>query len=121
VDLTLGHLSYPLFLVHVPVMWIGKHFAGVIGPHIMYRAIWAGSLALSAAIYFGFDRAVNALRKSRRQIDTDRRIIIGASKVAREREVVASMTRTLPAAPAPPVNSPVPAVPAAPPVPTVRT
>jgi peptidoglycan/LPS O-acetylase OafA/YrhL len=60
-DLLLGHFSYPLFLIHVPVMWAVK--AMDIGAGLSrFLTVWAASLAASGAIYFLFDRAVNRVR-----------------------------------------------------------
>jgi len=63
-DLNLGHLSYPLFLAHVPMMWVVKAKAS--GPtELRFTPVWIGSLLASAAIYFLFDLRVNRFRVGR--------------------------------------------------------
>jgi peptidoglycan/LPS O-acetylase OafA/YrhL len=65
-DLLLGHLSYPLFIAHVPVMWLVRRFNPG-SPEKLYFAVWILALATSILIYVGFDRAVNVARKSRQR------------------------------------------------------
>jgi peptidoglycan/LPS O-acetylase OafA/YrhL len=61
-DLFLGHISYPLFLLHVPVMWFVRSNLAM-SPEYQYRIVFALSFAASAAIYVLFDRWINRVRK----------------------------------------------------------
>jgi peptidoglycan/LPS O-acetylase OafA/YrhL len=60
-DLVLGHISYPLFLIHVPIMQMSKTLQIGNGTS-RFVFVWVASLVASVAIYFLFDRAVNQMR-----------------------------------------------------------
>ena len=59
-DQVAGHISYPLFLVHVPVCWVLR--GSEMGANTLYVTVFAISLALSLVAYFAFDRWVNIRR-----------------------------------------------------------
>ncbi len=65
----LGELSYPLYLMHLPVVFLVGAFLAGQPVKLIVPAVWLGSIALAMASYHGIDRQV---RRARREGRTER-------------------------------------------------